>query len=143
MNIYVGNLSFKATDEDLVAEFSKIGEVTSAKIIVDKFRNRSKGYGFVEMANDDEARKAIETLNGIEFMERNLIVNESQPRPEGEERPARKPYGGGGNRGGGGGYGGGGNRSGGGGYGGGGNRGGGYGGGGNRGGGGYGGGDSY
>ncbi|MEI6312283.1 MAG: RNA-binding protein [Bacteroidota bacterium] len=136
MNIYVGNLSFKATDEDLIAEFSKIGEVSSAKIIVDKFRNRSKGYGFVEMPNDDEARKAIETLNGIEFMERNLIVNESQPRPEGE-RPPRKSFGGGGggNRGGGG-YGGG-NR-GGGGYGGG-NRGGG-----NRGGGGYGGGsDNY
>lgn len=145
MNIYVGNLSFKATDEDLVAEFSKIGEVSSAKIIIDKFRNRSKGYGFVEMPNDDEARKAIETLNGIEFMERNLIVNESQPRPEGEERPARKSFGGGGNRGGGGGYGGGG-RSGGGGYGGGGRSGGGgYGGGGNRsGGGGYGGGsDNY
>jgi RNA recognition motif-containing protein len=126
MNIYVGNLSFKATDEDLIAEFSKIGEVSSAKIIVDKFRNRSKGYGFVEMPNDDEARKAIETLNGIEFMERNLIVNESQPRPEGE-RPPRKSFGGG-NRGGG--YGGG-NRGGGnrgGGYGGG-NRGGGYGGG--------------
>ncbi len=135
MNIYVGNLSFKATDEDLIAEFSKIGEVSSAKIIVDKFRNRSKGYGFVEMPNDDEARKAIETLNGIEFMERNLIVNESQPRPEGE-RPPRKSFGGGGGNRGGGGYGGG-NR-GGGGYGGG-NRGGG-----NRGGGGYGGGsDNY
>ena len=100
MNIYVGNLSFNATDEDLLAFFQKAGEVNSAKIIKDKFRNRSKGYGFVEMPNDDEARKAIETLNGADFMERSLIVNESQPRPEGEERP-RRSYD---NNGGGGGY---------------------------------------
>jgi RNA recognition motif-containing protein len=116
MNIYVGNLSFNATDEDLLAFFQKAGEVNSAKIIKDKFRNRSKGYGFVEMPNDDEARKAIESLNGAEFMERNLIVNESQPRPEGEERPRRtfdnNRSGGGGYRGGNGGGGGGYNRGG-------------------------------
>lgn len=104
MNIYVGNISFKATDEDLTNLFSQFGEVSSAKIIMDKFRNRSKGYGFVEMPNDDEGNRAIEQLNGSDFLERNILVSVSQPRPEGEERPRKKFSGGGG-------YGGGGRRS--------------------------------
>lgn len=142
MNIYVGNLSWTMTDQDLADLFSPYGDVTSAKIVVDKFKgNRSKGFGFVEMAEDDSARQAIAQLNDTDQGGRKIIVNESQPRPAGD----RKPYGGGGggsDRGGGGygggggdrgGYGGGGGRkSGGGGYGGGGGDRGGYGGGGGR-----------
>jgi RNA recognition motif-containing protein len=127
MNIYVGNLSWSMTDEDLTNLFSQYGTVASGKILRDKMNGRSKGFGFVEMDDDDAARTAIANLNETEVQGRKLIVNESQPRPEGEYK--KRPGGfGGGNRGGGG-YGGG-NR--GGGYGGG-NRGGGYGGG-NRGG---------
>ncbi len=132
MNIYVGNLSWSMTDEDLATLFSQFGTVGSAKILKDKMNGRSKGFGFVEIENEDEARAAIAGLNETEQDGRKIIVNESQPRPEGD-RPKRSFGGGGGGRSGG--FGGGGNRSGGGGYGGGGSRGGGYGGGGNRGGG--------
>jgi RNA recognition motif-containing protein len=141
MNIYVGNLSWSMTDEDLNSLFSQYGSVTSAKILKDKMNGRSKGFGFVEMEDDEAAKTAIANLNETDVQGRKLIVNESQPRPEGEGGYKKRSTGGfgGGSRGGGGGsrggYGGGGNRSGGsGGYGGGGNRsgGGGYGGGGNR-----------
>lgn len=133
MNIYVGNLSWSMTDEDLNSLFAEYGTVSSAKILKDKMSGRSKGFGFVEMEDDEAAKSAIANLNETEIQGRKLIVNESQPRPEGEGGYKKRPgggFGGGGNRGGGGrgGYGGGGNR--GGGYGGGGNRGGGYGGGG-------------
>ena len=124
MNIYVGNLSWSMTDDDLMNLFTEYGSVTSAKILKDKMNGRSKGFGFVEMEDDEAAKAAIAALNETEVQGRKLIVNESQPRAEGD-RPKRS-YGGGG--GGGykkGGYGGGGNRGGGGGYGGGGNRGGG------------------
>ena len=124
MNIYVGNLSWSMTDDDLMNLFTEHGSVTSAKILKDKMSGRSKGFGFVEMEDDEAAKAAIAALNETEVQGRKLIVNESQPRAEGD-RPKRS-FGGGG--GGGykksGGYGGGGNR-GGGGYGGGGNRGGG------------------
>ena len=130
MNIYVGNLSWSMTDDDLMNLFTEHGTVTSAKILKDKMNGRSKGFGFVEMEDDEAAKAAIAALNEIEVQGRKLIVNESQPRQEGD-RPKRS-FGGGG---GGGGYkksggyggGGGGNRSGGGGGygGGGGNRGGG------------------
>ena len=125
MNIYVGNLSWSMTDEDLTNLFTEYGSVTSGKILKDKISGRSKGFGFVEMEDDEAARTAIANLNETEVQGRKLIVNESQPRPEGEYKK-RSGGGFGGNRGGGGrgGYGGGGNR-GGGGYGGGGNRGGG------------------
>lgn len=120
MNIYVGNLSWTMTDQDLADLFSPYGEVSSAKIVVDKFKgNRSKGFGFVEMADDAAGAQAIAQLNDSDQNGRKIIVNESQPRPAGERRP------GGGDRGGsgGGGYqkrsGGYGDRSGGGGYGGG------------------------
>ena len=120
------------TDEDLAGLFTEFGTVTSGKILKDKMNGRSKGFGFVEMEDDEAAKAAIAALNETEVQGRKLIVNESQPRAEGD-RPKRSfggggggnrggGYGGGGNRGGGGGYGGGGNRSGGGGYGGGGNR---------------------
>ena len=114
------------SSEDMQNLFTPFGEVTSAKIVTDKFNNdRSKGFGFVEMAEDEAARAAIAGLHDTDVMERKIVVNESTPRPEGERGGfKKKPYGGGGgggSRGGGyGGGGGGGNRSGGGGYGGGG-----------------------
>ena len=139
MNIYVGNLSWSMTDEDLSTLFTEYGTVSSAKILKDKMNGRSKGFGFVEMEDAEAAKAAIAALNEVEIQGRKLIVNESQPRAEGDDYKKRSGggggYGGGGGRSnGGGGYGGGGGRSsgGGGGYGGGGGRssGGGYGGGG-------------
>jgi len=112
------------TDDDLMNLFTEHGTVTSAKILKDKMNGRSKGFGFVEMEDDEAAKAAIVALNEVEIQGRKLIVNESQPRAEGD-RPKRSFGGGGGGGGykksGGGGYGGGGgNRGGGGGYGGGG-----------------------
>lgn len=113
MNIYVGNLSWSMTDEDLNSLFSPYGTVSSAKILREKNTGRSKGFGFVEMEDDEAARTAISSLNESEVQGRKIIVNESQPRPEGSGGGYKKSYGGGGgNRGGG--YGG--NRGGGGGY---------------------------
>lgn len=83
MNIYVGNLSWNLKDQDLSNLFASHGEVVSAKIVLDKFTNRSKGFGFVEMANDDQAQAAIAALNGSEVDGRNIVVNESRPKPEG------------------------------------------------------------
>ena len=83
MNIYVGNLSWNLKDQDLSNLFASHGEVISAKIVNDKFTNRSKGFGFVEMANDAEAQAAIAALNGSEVDGRNIVVNESRPKPEG------------------------------------------------------------
>ncbi len=122
MNIYVGNLSWNLKDQDLSNLFATHGEVTSAKIVNDKFTNRSKGFGFVEMANDDQAQAAIAALNGTEVDGRNIVVNESRPKPEGGGSGGGSGFkkrsfgggGGGGYSGGGGGYKGGG--SGGGGY---------------------------
>jgi len=83
MNIYVGNLSWNLKDQDLSNLFATHGEVVSAKIVTDKFTGRSKGFGFVEMANDDQAQAAIAALNGSEVDGRNIVVNESRPKPEG------------------------------------------------------------
>jgi RNA recognition motif-containing protein len=80
MNIYVGNLSWGLKDQDLANLFSPFGEVSSAKIVMDKFTQRSKGFGFVEMPNDDQAQAAIAQLNGSEIEGRNLVVNESRPK---------------------------------------------------------------
>jgi RNA recognition motif-containing protein len=92
MNIYVGNLNWEMTDQDLLDLFAPHGEITSAKIVTDKFKgNRSKGFGFVEMPNDEEAKAAIAALHQTEIGGRSIIVNESQPREEGE----RKSFGGG------------------------------------------------
>ena len=112
MNIYVGNLNWNMSSEDLQNLFTPFGEVTSAKIVTDKFNNdRSKGFGFVEMADDEAARSAISQLHDTDVMERKIVVNESTPRPEGERGDfKKKSFGGGGSRGGG--YGGGGNRGG-------------------------------
>jgi RNA recognition motif-containing protein len=120
MNIYVGNLSWSMTDDDLSNLFSQYGAVTSAKILKEKNTGRSKGFGFVEMEDEEAAKTAIATLNESEVQGRKLIVNESQPRPEGGgyKKSGGGGYGGGGGRSSGGGYGGGGGgRSSGGGYG--------------------------
>lgn len=98
MNIYVGNLSFKTTEDELRQEFSALGEVSSVNIITDKYSGESKGFGFVEMSNDDEAKAAIESINGKDINGRTVNVNEARPR---EDRGGRG--GGGGGRGGGGG----------------------------------------
>jgi RNA recognition motif-containing protein len=104
--LYVGNLSYNTHDEDLREAFSKIGEVLSVTLIVDQTNGRSKGFGFVEMASDEDAEKAIASMNGTSFMDRTITVNEARPKTEG----GRSGSGGrGGNRGGG--YGGGGGRS--------------------------------
>jgi RNA recognition motif-containing protein len=83
MNIYVGNLSWGLKDEDLSNMFAPFGEVASAKIVMDKFTQRSKGFGFVEMPNDEQAQAAIAQLNGSEIEGRNLVVNESRPKEGG------------------------------------------------------------
>jgi RNA recognition motif-containing protein len=83
MNIYVGNLSWNLKDQDLTDLFTPYGEVASAKIVTDKFTQRSKGFGFVEMPNDDQAQAAIAQLNGSEVDGRNLVVNESRPKEGG------------------------------------------------------------
>ncbi|MFN3617396.1 MAG: RNA recognition motif domain-containing protein [Aquabacterium sp.] len=124
--LYVGNLAYSVRDQDLNDAFSQYGSVNSAKVMMDRETGRSKGFGFVEMASDDEAQAAINGLNGQPVAGRAVVVNVARPR---EERPAgfRSPYGGGagggGRReGGGGGYGGGRGDGGGYGYGGGGRR---------------------
>lgn len=80
MNIYVGNLDYKVNEDDLKGIFEDFGTVTSTKIIIDKYNGRSKGFGFVEMENDAEAKKAIEDLNGASFENRNIVVNEAKPK---------------------------------------------------------------
>jgi RNA recognition motif-containing protein len=87
MNIYVGNLRYNLTEEALRATFAEYGDVTSVKIIKDKFSGESKGFGFVEMPSNEDARRAIAELNGKEVDGRSLRVNEARPR---EERPARR-----------------------------------------------------
>ena len=87
--LFVGSLAFSATDDDLAQFFSQAGTVQSAKVIMDRDTNRSKGFGFVEMSTDDEAQKAIEMLNGKELSGRAVNVSEARPR---EERP-RQSYG--------------------------------------------------
>ncbi|MFM7856105.1 MAG: RNA recognition motif domain-containing protein [Flammeovirgaceae bacterium] len=83
MNIYVANIPWKATEEQLKQLFAEYGEVSSAKIIMDKVTQRSRGFGFVEMADDAAGRQAINSLNGFDFMGKNLVVNEARPREEG------------------------------------------------------------
>lgn len=89
MNIYVSNLSFAVQDEDLMSYFAEYGEVTSAKVIMDKYTNRSKGFGFVEMSDDEAAKKAIAELDGATVDGRSIKVSVAKPR---EERPARPSY---------------------------------------------------
>ena len=101
MKIYVGNLSYEVTEDDLKLAFKEFGQVESVTIIKDKYSGQSKGFGFVEFASKAEGQAAIDGLNGKELKGRTLNVNEARPRPEGHGG-----YGGGGHRGGGGGRGG-------------------------------------
>lgn len=96
MNIYVSNLSFSVQDEDLKEFFTPYGEVTSAKIITDKFSGKSRGFGFVEMSDSAAAQKAISELDGATVDGRNIKVMEAKPK---EDRPSRSDGGFGGNRG--------------------------------------------
>lgn len=80
MNIYVGNLSFKVSDQELMEVFEEFGEVTSAKVIKDRETGRSKGFGFVEMQNDNEAQAAIDELDGSEINGRTVKVNKARPK---------------------------------------------------------------
>lgn len=114
--LYVGNLSFRVTDDDLFEHFSQAGTVESANVVMDRETGRSRGFGFVQMGNDDEANAAIAQFNGQEYDGRNMVVNEARPRENGGGGGGRGGFnrgggGGGGHRGGGrGGYGGGGGR---------------------------------
>ena len=92
MRIYVGNLSYSITDQELEEAFSPFGQVESAQVVTDRYSGRSKGFGFVEMGEKEEAEAAIAALNGKELSGRALTVNEARPRPE-------RSYGGGGGRG--------------------------------------------
>ena len=100
MNIYVANIPFKASEDELRELFEQHGEVSSVKIILDRETNRSRGFGFIEMADSEAAKQAINELNGYSFLGKELVVNEARPKTD-------SPRGGGGygNRGGGGGYG--------------------------------------
>lgn len=80
LNIYVGNLSFKAQEQEISELFTPFGSVSSAKIITHRDSGRSRGFGFVEMESNDEANAAIEELNGKEFQGRTLVVNEARPK---------------------------------------------------------------
>ena len=115
--LYVGNLPYQMRDSDLEQAFSQFGQVTSAKVMMERETGRSKGFGFVEMGSDAEAQAAINGMNGQPLGGRSVVVNEARPM---ENRPRSGGFGGGGGGGGYGGGGGGGGRSGGGGYGGGG-----------------------
>lgn len=91
--LYVGSLSYSTTEDSLKNAFSQAGTVESANVIIDKMSGRSRGFGFVEMATDEEAEKAIEMWNGKELDGRQLTVNEARPM---EERAPRRSFGGGG-----------------------------------------------
>ena len=108
MRIYVGSLPYRATEQDLADLFGQIGQVLSATVIIDRDTGRSKGFGFVEMSNDQEARTAIEQLNGSTFGDRTIVVNEARERREQQyggggggnryQNRGRRPGGGGGSR---------------------------------------------
>jgi RNA recognition motif-containing protein len=89
--LYVGNLDYNVTDDQLGEHFAQAGKVASATVITDKYSGRSKGFGFVEMGNDEEAKKAIEMFNGKDFSGRNIIVNEARPKQprDFQSRPER------------------------------------------------------
>ena len=83
MNIYVGNLDFKVKENELEKLFEDFGKVSTAKIITDKYNGISKGFGFVTMEEKDEAQKAIDELNGSNFQDRDIVVNEARPKKKG------------------------------------------------------------
>ncbi len=81
-NLFVGGISYQSSEDALKSHFSQAGNVVSAKIITDKYSGRSKGFGFVEMSSEEEAKKAIETLDGQDFDGRNIKVSEARPRQD-------------------------------------------------------------
>jgi cold-inducible RNA-binding protein len=91
MKLFVGGIPYSSTQDALSAAFGQAGTVVSCQIIIDKFTGRSKGFGFIEMSNDEEAKAAIEMWNGREFEGRKLVVNEARPMTE---RPPRRDFGG-------------------------------------------------
>ena len=95
MNIYISNLSFNVDDSNLQQLFEEYGEVTSAKVIVDHYSGRSRGFGFVEMPDNEAAQKAIAELHQAEYDGKVITVNEARPR---DDRPSRSNHGGGGDR---------------------------------------------
>ena len=86
MNIYVANINFRATEDGIRQLFESYGEVKSVKIVTDRNSGRSKGFGFVELGDDEGGRRAIEELNGKEFMQRPLVVNEARPQSNDRRR---------------------------------------------------------
>jgi RNA recognition motif-containing protein len=96
MNIYVGNLAFKASEDDIRKAFGAFGQVSTVAIIMDQATGKSRGFGFVEMPNSAEAQAAIAALNGKDLMGRPLTVNEARPRTPGGGGGNRRPGGGGG-----------------------------------------------
>lgn len=106
MNIYISNLNFRTANESLQELFAKYGEVSSANIITDRDTGRSRGFGFVEMPNDEEGQQAIDALNDTEFEDKVITVNVARPKTDRNDRGGFNRGGGGGgyNRGGGGGY---------------------------------------
>jgi RNA recognition motif-containing protein len=112
MNIYVGNLSFDVTEDQLKELFGPFGEIAEVRLIMDKFTGKSKGFGFIEMPSKEEAEKAIEELNGKDMDGREITVNEARPKVDRGGRGGRGGFGGRGGGGGRGGYGGGGGRGG-------------------------------
>ncbi|MCG8607081.1 RNA-binding protein [bacterium] len=89
MNMYVGNLPYTVTEEDLKELFSEFGEVVSVNIITDRYSNQSKGFGFIDMPNNSEADKAIKALNGTEFQGRTIKVNQAEQRKKRNQRRRR------------------------------------------------------
>lgn len=98
MKIFVGSLPFRTEEDELRQVFEKYGEVVSVKIITDKFSGRSKGFGFVEMTDNDSANKAIAELNGSELAGRKIVVNEAEERKRDDRRDSGNRGGGGNNR---------------------------------------------
>lgn len=92
MNIYVGNLHYGLTEDDLRNVFLEYGDVESVKIITDKFSGRSKGFGFVDMPNDEEAQRAIDELNDTDLKGRNMKVNQARAKTENDNRRGHNSY---------------------------------------------------
>ena len=93
MNIFVSNLSFKVSDDDLKTLFEEYGAVTSAKVIIDRYSGRSRGFGFVEMENDEEAKKAIEELNQADYDGKQILVSVEKPKQKDQEEVLTKTTG--------------------------------------------------